>query len=381
MAELTDKAPVYEIGCQTEFKINRPPTPHKMPKLSGVSKKTLTEDNELFLFDDEVEPILSVLCGKTLEIARMEVLQEEELAEMKRQQESFAKMRSNDDEEIQKMEEAEQKRLEAHMAKKSLERSRREAKKIAQKKVVSRVLSKQFTKDMRVNAFTFLRDVGMFRDRFNQDVLEADVMPWLVQQTAAFVAELGSHEQYPNTLIGNYMLSAQERHKKEVEAYAERIKERRAQEQKAEEDKVAAKQNRKLARQAKRKAAEVAALREQIDEKYVKKVTPIEEILKQEITDMDGWGQADKPCVSVLGGFFGQLMIVLHTVAKYYPQLDRPVRTGRSGSNRPKSTASKKSQGGQSARSGKAESEAAESVAPRLILTPSVVQNFLYNYI
>ena len=74
-----------------------------MPKLSGVSKKTLTEDNELFLFDDEVEPILSVLCGKTLEIARMEVLQEEELAEMKRQQESFAKMRSNDDEEIQKV--------------------------------------------------------------------------------------------------------------------------------------------------------------------------------------------------------------------------------------------------------------------------------------
>jgi hypothetical protein len=29
-----------------------------MSKLMGVSVKTLTEDNELFLFDDEVEPIL-----------------------------------------------------------------------------------------------------------------------------------------------------------------------------------------------------------------------------------------------------------------------------------------------------------------------------------
>jgi len=38
-----------------------------MPKLRGVSKKTLVEDNELFLFEDEVEPLLSVLCGKTLE--------------------------------------------------------------------------------------------------------------------------------------------------------------------------------------------------------------------------------------------------------------------------------------------------------------------------
>ena len=29
-----------------------------MPRLVGVSKKTLVEDNELFIFDDEEEPIL-----------------------------------------------------------------------------------------------------------------------------------------------------------------------------------------------------------------------------------------------------------------------------------------------------------------------------------
>ena len=60
-----------------------------MPTVMGVSKKTLVEDNELFLYEEEVEPILSVLCGKTLELARMEVLQEEEIAEMKRQQTNF----------------------------------------------------------------------------------------------------------------------------------------------------------------------------------------------------------------------------------------------------------------------------------------------------
>ena len=176
-----------------------------MPKLTGVSKKTLTEDNELFLFEDEVEPILSVLCGKTLEIARMEVLQEEELAEMKRQQESFANMRKNEESEIKKMEEAEAKRLEAYKAKKSLERSRRETKKIAHKKVVARVMSKRYMKDTKVNAFTFLRDVGMFRDRFNQEVLEADVMPWLIKEASNHVADFNSKSAYPNTLIGNYI--------------------------------------------------------------------------------------------------------------------------------------------------------------------------------
>ena len=92
-------------------------------------------------------------------------------------------MRKNEETEIKKMEEAEEKRLEAYQAKKSLERSRREAKKVAHKKVVSRVLGKEFLKYAKVNALTYLRDVGHFRDRFQQDVMEADVMPWLFEQT------------------------------------------------------------------------------------------------------------------------------------------------------------------------------------------------------
>ena len=45
----------------------------------------------------------------------------------------------------------------------------------------------------------------MFRDRFDQEVLQADVMPWLYQETAKFVAEMDSHSKYPITLIGNYV--------------------------------------------------------------------------------------------------------------------------------------------------------------------------------
>jgi len=153
VSDLTDKVPVYEIGCQTEFKIERPPTPHKMPLVMGVSKKTLVEDNELFLFDDEVEPILSVLCGKTLEVARMEVLEEEELDEMKRQQEQFAQLQDHEDKEIRKMEEAESKRLEDFQAKKKLERNRKAARKGAHEKVVSRQLSKQYLQNIKENSY------------------------------------------------------------------------------------------------------------------------------------------------------------------------------------------------------------------------------------
>ena len=99
-------------------------------------------------------------------------------------------------------------------------------------------------------------------------------------------------------------------------------------------------------------------MREEIKEKYVDKAVPIEEILKQEITEIDGWAQDSKAVVTALGGWLGQLMIVLNTVAKYYPQIDRPVKTGRSGGSRPKSRASQKSGDAKSQKSaGKSEGE------------------------
>lgn len=204
-------------------------------------------------------------------------------------------------------------------------------------------------------------------------------MPWLHDNTALFVADIDSHCEYPKTLIGNYMAEAQDTHSKSVQAYADMIKARREAEQKAEEDKISEKMQRKAERAARRRAAEVSALRADIEAKFVDKVTPIEEILKQEITDVDGWGQEGKPVVSVLGGFFGQLMIVLNTVAKYYPQLDRPVKTNRSHASRPKSN--KSGEDVKSARSGGAASEGAASEAPRMILSAHVVQNFIYTYI
>lgn len=69
VTELTDAPPCYEIGNQTDFVIPIVPTPFRMPVHQGVSKKTLVEDNELFLFNFEIEPLLSVLVGKTLENA------------------------------------------------------------------------------------------------------------------------------------------------------------------------------------------------------------------------------------------------------------------------------------------------------------------------
>ena len=70
-------------------------------------------------------------------------------------------------------------------------------------------------------------------------------------------------------------------------------------------------------------------------------------------------------------------MIVCNTIAKFYPQLDRPVKTGRSGGSRPKSNVS----GGNRSEKSANVSEGATSEVPRNIINATVIQNFIYTYI
>jgi hypothetical protein len=62
---------------------------------------------QLFDFDLEVEPILEVLVGKTVEYALTEVLEEEELEGLRAQQRRFRELRAGEQTELQRLEERE----------------------------------------------------------------------------------------------------------------------------------------------------------------------------------------------------------------------------------------------------------------------------------
>ena len=57
-----------------------------MPAKENCKSTQIYEgDHELFNFNEEVEPMLNVLCSKVIEQARMEVLEETELSLIKSQ--------------------------------------------------------------------------------------------------------------------------------------------------------------------------------------------------------------------------------------------------------------------------------------------------------
>lgn len=67
---------------------------------------------QLFDFDIEVKPMLEVLVGKTIEQALLEVMEEEELANLRAHQYAFLEMRAAELAEVQRLEEQERRHRE-----------------------------------------------------------------------------------------------------------------------------------------------------------------------------------------------------------------------------------------------------------------------------
>lgn len=72
---------------------------------------------QLFDFDREVQPVLEVLVGKTIEQSLLEVMEEEELACLRAQQRAFEELRNNERAEVQRLQEQERRHREEKVGK------------------------------------------------------------------------------------------------------------------------------------------------------------------------------------------------------------------------------------------------------------------------
>lgn len=178
------------------------------------------------------------------------------------------------------MEELEEKKLQAYEAKKSLEKSRREAKKVAHQKVVSRSFAKQFNRDLKVNTLILLKDVGYFGDRFKEQVMEGDVIPWICDKAEVFVKDIDSYNTYPDTILSGYIEESNNAHVEKVKAHAKKLADRKREKEEAAAGKKAEKDRRRAEREKARKEAERKQLEVTIEKTFIEPAKPIENVLQ-----------------------------------------------------------------------------------------------------
>merc|ERR1719159_1417712 len=183
LEELTDRTVEFEAETQTDFLLDRPPSPLFMPAKIGIDIDTQIYEGDLFDFDVEVEPVLEVLVGKTLEQSMMEVLEEEELESLRRHQEDFEKKRNTEMLEVQRMEAAEKRRSDEMERRMQQQAAQREQDISVMKKVISRSIASAHLSSLKDRALAHLSDAGIFADSM-QGAVESKFVPQLLKEVS-----------------------------------------------------------------------------------------------------------------------------------------------------------------------------------------------------
>lgn len=192
LEELSDRVEEADQECQTDAFLDRPPSPLFVPAKTGIDVATQIYEGDLFDFDVEVKPILEVLVGKTVEQALLEVMEEEELANLRQQQRAFEELRNAELVEQQRLEEQERRHREEKERRMKQQREILRKEKETAEKIAARAFAQGYLADLVPSVFGTLSDNGYFYDPVERDV-EQGFLPWLMDQVTAELdrSELG----------------------------------------------------------------------------------------------------------------------------------------------------------------------------------------------
>lgn len=181
LEELSDRVEEADVECQTDAFLDRAPTPLFIPAKTGSDVSTQILEGDLFDFNIEVKPILEVLVGKTVEQALLEVMEEEELANLRSQQRAFEELRNAELVETQRLEEQERRHREEKERRMLQQREVLKKERETADKIAARAFAQAYLADLVPSVFGTLNDNGYFYDPVERDV-ETGFMPWLMEE-------------------------------------------------------------------------------------------------------------------------------------------------------------------------------------------------------
>ena len=314
--EILPTPETFDMEVQTQDYIDLPQIPLFKPEKRGEDAGTQIEKGDLFDFNVEVEPIINVLTFKTLEEARMEVLEEEEIKEMKRQMQDFEKVRNRELEIVQKLE-CQTIRKEEEKNRRNQERAiRTKMAKIYQKKLISTVFAKNYLKNIKSKVLKDLEENGVLRKREKNEyhtkitpAIKEGCEKLLEEENAVLyglddLLEKGYHDMIRNkhkTALENETKRKEDEKRKKIEE----LKRQR-------DEKI----KRRIERQRRKHEKEMEELRQQIKDELITKGEYIDNCT--EIYNMNFYGQKEYRGVPTVLGHAGQIALNLLFLKKSF---------------------------------------------------------------
>mmetsp|Transcript_26549 Transcript_26549/g.47682 ORF Transcript_26549/g.47682 Transcript_26549/m.47682 type:complete len:685 (-) Transcript_26549:292-2346(-) len=309
--EIRDRPAAIVTQAFTDFYVDRQPEAEFKPDPKGLDKNTQIEGDELFDYDLEVEPILQVIVGKTLEQARMEVSEEDELAEAEQNRLTFERERNYELIDVQRLE-AEAIRKEKERKRRDLQaKTRREQKKFAHQKYVARILAKRFVHRIPHTSFVALRDQGVLAEPSEANIHRV-LVPWMMENAYLTVIDDLSVQQSTEGALdrAREYLSAVRR--ASINAELKRREDVKAEKLRIAQETADRKERRREQRAIRKAEQELQALRDRVEAEIIARGSYREGITVHQVSDIDG--RQNTQIVGTPGGQFLEFVLVLRAL-------------------------------------------------------------------
>lgn len=192
-----------------------PPSKY-IPAKSGIDQATQIEESDnLFVFDVEVEPLLDVLVGKTIETAELEVEEEEELHVLRTKKAELIQLKVEEAQRIREMEEREAALWEERKAKMEIEGERVNRERKLNQKITARRDAQSLIDTAIVNAFDILDARGCFPDPVALEV-ENNFIPGLLEETQRLITARKSAKSVLDNILVNALARNQKKREDEM---------------------------------------------------------------------------------------------------------------------------------------------------------------------
>ncbi|XP_062544478.1 radial spoke head protein 3 homolog B isoform X1 [Armigeres subalbatus] len=203
LEEIFIRPPEIDAGCQTDLFLHRPPSPPYVPQKIGHDVGTEILDGELFDFDTEVQPIVEVLVGRTIEQALIEVLHEEEIAEMKRQQQQIMAIREAELAELRRLE-LEDRKIQAEKERRILQdRIAQQLDKEMQERITASKLLQGRIDDLLPDVLDAVENIKDDKDR---EEFERQITPWLAKEVALEIGQMIDSKELLEDIIREVLI-------------------------------------------------------------------------------------------------------------------------------------------------------------------------------
>ena len=286
-----------------------------LPQKLGKDVGTQILDNDLFDFDRDVQSLLTVIVGKTLEQSMLELEQEEEIENLREAKLMYSKKKNEDTKRIKNLEDREIQKKYNNDAKKDHRKQIRERRKKTQKELISRVISKTYLRDLIKNSYNDLIFRGQFRD-YTSSIVKNKTNGILMSGSEKLNTAFNNMRNFIQDNLNNKLKNFENIHQKAVNERHKLLEEIARQKEIIRKREEEARIKAEEAKKERRRLRKIERIKKEIKTSIIDTGVAKSDAYSEETTEIGNENKNEEPYIGVYGSFIGLFLVTLSLVQR-----------------------------------------------------------------